>query len=423
MLMFAALLVAFLPDDSLPPLPDPTQVVFPEPPVSMELEPRYLCLYGTAGGRIAAGCTASVRGLEASISFDRHSQWAPCRTYAAAASYSASVTHLAIKPAIRYFREALADTTVLVHPMLDLRLTAPWFVTHGSVAAGRWKIDGRDYNENNGTLGMIFDRAVYLPSLDIAVLQSGTSVKSCWTGSIHISRLHAGVESPLPYGFPSPRLFIAYRRPVLKLEASVKSGVDFRSLNDLYGPERPFHLPDPVPDDSLKIRADLECVFDFIQQRLQFCVTYRNNRTRLVVQDDLSYGTVSMIEEGAAFVKAGNKLAAGIFTGRNSLTGRYAWTSLPILYQPRFELDEQIELRCGSAFVRTAISFLLDRRGVDEMLPDLLLLDLRQCGFTHRWLTIYAAVYNVTDVRKDLYDGYGLSPRSYAGGMAVNFWF
>jgi len=421
--MFAALLITFIPDDNLPPLPDPTQVVFPEPPVFIEPEPGYLCLFGLAGNRYTAGCTASVRGLVTSISFDQHDLWSLCRTEAAAASYSSSVTHFYFKPAIRYFREALVDTTSLTRPMLDLYLMAPRFVTYGNIAASRWKINGNNYNENNGRLGMVFDRTIYLPSLDIAIWQSGTTVKSSWTGSININRLHAGVESPLPYGFPSPRLFIAYRQPAMKLQASVKSGIDIRSLNDLYEPERPFHLPYPVPDESLRIRADLECTFDYIQQRMQLGMTYRNNKTRLVVQGDMSYRTICMIEEIAAFVKTENKLTAGIFTGRNLLTGRYAWTSFPVLYQPRFELNDQIELRCGPAFVRTVVSLLLARRGVNATLPDLLLLDLRQCGFTYHWMTVYAAVDNVTDISKNLYDGYGLSPRSYAGGIDINFWF
>ncbi len=423
MLILAALLVTFIPGDSLPPLPDPTQVIFPEPPVFIEPERSYLCLYGKAGDRYAAGCSTGVRGLVTSISFDRHDQWLLCRTDAALASYSASFAHMYFRPAIRYFREALIDTTIIIRPMLDLYLMAPWFMTYGSIRADRWKINGQNYNENRGNLGLIFDRTIYLPSLDIVILQSGTTVKSCWTGSIHIRRLQAGVESPLPHGFPSPRLFIAYRQPLLKLEASVKSGIDLRSLTDQYRTERPFHLLYPVPDESLKIRADIECIFDFIQQRLHLGMTYRNNKTRLVVQDDMSYGTVSMIEETAAFVKAENELTAGIFSGRSLLTGCYASTSLPVLYQPKFELNEQIELRCGLAFVRTVVSLLMERRGVSVMLPDLLILDLRQCGFTYQWLTMYAAVYNATDVREDLYDGYGLSPRSYSGGVTVNFWF
>ncbi len=406
--------------DSLPPLPDFSQVLFPEPPLWVESKENYFTLGGYAGDFFGGECNFRFQNFNLSASYKDHVDWDSVKHGSISTSYSVALPHVWFKPSLCGFHLNRNDTYSLLSPELDFSSTIPWAVIYGSIATDLWYIDGSHYSEKKGDIEVIFDRTRYLPHFHLSGFHTDNQLKPALTGKLHIRNFHLAIGSPIFYGFLSPQATIQYLEPKIKLETTVKSGVVYRPLKDYFDPQIPLDYMVPVPEESLKVGVGFNFVLDFYHHYCGFHSGYKKWNKRLTPGEGYKINTTNNVQEIDIDVVLKNQIPAQSLKIENSLHFHYHWSDTAISFLPRYSFYDTLSIHYRPLEISVETEYLSERDGFNKLLSPLLLVN-PTVGLRYRFITIFLKIYNVTDRRKEKFDDYSINHRQYAGGLKFNY--
>ncbi len=417
------LLLLILSYDSLPPLPDLSQITFPEPPLWLERTESSLLLSGHLGNFYGGRAGFSMQRLKLSGFFERIIDWDTLKTGTAEASYSLPLSHVWVRPRLHGSFLERNVRYILLSPQIDFSSTLPWAVLLGSVGTDLWYISDTHYKEEKMELEIIFDRMRYLPHFKLSGIYTDNQLKPRFTGKLHLRNFHLEVSSPIYYSYLSPRFLLQYLDPIIKLETEIKSGTVFSTLKDYFKPEIPLQYRIPVAEESLKVSLSLNFTLDFFKHYCGLFAAYRDWNSRLVPGEDFEINTIRNIQEANLCLALKNQLGnSQSIKIQNSLYLGYNWTDTTIAFLPRYSLIDTFNMHLKPLQISVEAKYLSRRDGLDTELAPLVLIS-PTIGFHYGSWRIFLTIFNMTGAREEIFDEYFLRERQYAGGLAFNMTF
>jgi len=417
------LLLFILCYDSLPPLPDLSQIIFPEPPLWFEQAESSLLLSGYVGNFYGGQAKFSMQRLNLTGFVERIIDWDTLKTGTVEASYSLPLSHLWMRPTLYgNFFERDARYIVL-SPQLDFSSTFPWAVLLGNVGIDLWYINDTHYNEEKMELEIIFDRMRYIPHFKLSGIYTDNQLKPMFTGKLHLRDFHLEVGSPIFYRYPSPRFALQYLDPTIKIETEIKYGTIFSILKDYFDPEIPLKYEIPVAEESLKVGLSLNFALDFFKHYCGLLAAYKNWNTRLVPKEDFEINTAHNIQEVNLGLVLKNQLGYGESAKiQNTLFLTHNWTDTTIAFLSPYSIIDTFDIHLNPLQISVEAKYFSKRDGLRKEFASLVLIS-PTIGFEYGFWKIFLRIFNVTDERKEVLDDYFLRERQYAGGLAFNMTF
>jgi len=414
------LLLFFLTADTLPPLPDLSQIVFPEPPLWIEEKEQSIIVAGYAGNFYGGKCDLLLQNFNTFLSYDKKIDWDSVQSAKLTASYSLPLTHFWLNPSIRGRLLLRNNEYYLLTPKLDFSSTTPWAIIFGNIYADLWKINQINHAEEAAKIGIIFDRMVYLPHFEIAGIYTEEKLKSTLTGKLHIRNFHLAISSPVFYSFPSPALKMQYLDLNVKADIGIRSGVVYKTLADYFNQEIPLNYSIPMPDESLRISVSFNFKLDLQQHRFGIGCSYENWYDRLLTGDDFEITTIQDVQEVNAVFNAMNNLAFGDINLSNIISVAYNWANSNIPFLPRYAVYDTISIEYTFVDVMLDLEYLHERNGINSELPAVVIIN-PTVGLKHKFVKLFMSIRNLTGDRKEIYDDYFLNNRQLAGGLKFKF--
>ncbi len=408
--------------DSLPPLPDLSQILFPEPPLWIEQVENSVMLSGCAGNFYSGKGRLLIQHLNISALYEQKVDWDTLKKGTIRASYSVPLPHLWIKPSLYSYLLRRNDKYLLLSPRLDFSSTISWAVIFGSVRTDLWQINSIHYNEEEIKLEIIFDRTLYLPHFELSGIYTDNQLKPRFTGKLHIRNFHLAIGSPIFRSFPSPHFTLQYLEPKLKLETIVKSGTIHRTLNDFFDPEMPLQYKVPVAEESLKVGVDFDFKLDLYNHFCGLHSAYKNWNMRLIPGEAYEITTINNIQEVNIDFVLKNKFPYELLIIRNALYLHYNWADTDIALQPRFFFLDTLDVHLYPLQISVGAKYISKREGLNKKLSPVVVIN-STLGFNYKFWKIFLSIYNITNERKEIFDDYFLSSRQYGGGLEFNYKF
>jgi len=406
--------------DSLPPLPDLSQIIFPEPTLWLERAENSLLLSGYVGNFYGGQAEFSMQRLNLSGFFERAIDWDTLKTGTAEASYSVPLSHVWVRSKLYgYFLERNVRY-ILLSPQLDFSSTLPWAVLLGNVRTDMWYINGTHYKEEETELEIIFDRMRYLPHFRLSGIYTDNQLKPMFSGTLHLRNFHLEIGSPIFYDHPSPRFLLQYLDPKIKIETEIKYGTIFSTLKDFFDPEIPLKYRIPVAGESLKLGLSLNFALDFFKHYCGILAAYKNWNSRLVPKKDFDINTAHNIQEVNLGLELKNQLGNSESTKiQNILYLSYNWIDTTIAFLPRYSIIDTLGIYLKPLHISVEAKYLSKRDGLESELAPVVLIS-QTIGFRYRFWEIFVRIFNMTDERDEILDDYFLRERQYAAGLAFN---
>lgn len=417
------ILLFILSYDSLPPLPDLSQIAFPEPPLWFEHIENSLLLSGHLGNFYGGRAEFSTPHLKLSGYFERIIDWDTLKTGTAEASYSLPLSHLWIGPRIHGIFLERNVKYILLSPQLDFSSTLPWAVILGNVGTDLWYISDTHYKEEKVQLEIIFDHMRYLPHFKLSGIYTDNQLKPMFTGKLHLRGFHLEVGSPIFYSYLSPRFLLQYLDPTIKLETEIRYGAVFSTLKDYFKPEIPLKYRIPVADESLKVSVSLNFTLDFFEHYIGLLAAYRDWNSRSVPGRDFEINTVRNVQEAhlclALINQMGNSQSIGV---QNALYLSHTLTDTTIAFLPRYSLIDTFGIHLRPLHISVEAKYSSRRDGLEKELAPLVLIN-PTIGFQYGFWRVYLKIFNMMSAREEVFDDYFLRDRQYAGGLAFTMTF
>lgn len=406
--------------DTLPPLPDPSKAVFPEPSLWLESISNFFNLSGYAGDFYGTNCKLKIQRLRVSAVYEQKNEWAPTNIAEISSSYSLPLPHFWFKPSMHGYTLERNDKYKLLDPGLNFASTLPRVIIFGKFNYNLWKINQNNYNEQTGKLEIIFDKTKYLPHFELSGIHGENFLKPKIIGKLHISNIHLGVGSLIYYGFPSPYFQIQYLDPRIKLETEIKSGLDSKSLKEHFDSEIPIKFSPPIPDESLTINIGIKINLDFHNHLLGFTFFYKNWNTKLSIDDSLKMVLINDVEEINTEFFLKNSFIYKSLELTNSLYCQSNRSNLNLPFTPIYSLIDTFDFDYSFLQVSIATKYLSKRDGINKTLPEIVIIN-PLVGLKYKFLKIFVSVFNITNKRNEIFDNYFINERQYAGGIVMNF--
>lgn len=409
--------------DSLPPLPDLSLVIFPEPPLWIESKENFIILSGYAGNFYGGDCNLNFQHLNISAHYEQKVDWDSLKSGSVMTSYSIPLPHLWLKPSMYGSLLQRNNDYKLLSPGLDFSSSLPWAIIFGRVNSDLWQINRTDHIEEETKLEIIFDRTIYLPHFEISHIYTNKRLKPKFTGKLHIRNLHLSIGSPIFYGPLSPCLELQYLDPKIKIGTEIKSGKVFKTLRNYFDPETPLKYKIPVPDESLKVGVSFKFKLDFFQHNLALHSSYKNWYSRLTAGDDFGISTIQDIQEINIIFSSKNNFIFKSINFGNVFYFHYNWVDYKIPFLAQYALYDTLNINYGLLDISLETKYLSNREGfLDRTLSPVFIIN-PIIGVKFNILKIFLSVHNLTDERKEIFDEYFLNHRQYACGIEINYKF
>jgi len=409
--------------DSLPPLPDLSQVVFPEPPLWIREQENYVMLNGFAGNFYGGSGDVDVENLHFDAQYAYTVDWDSIESGSAALSYALPLPHLLLHPQLTAHYTNRDQEYRRLTPHLQLSSTLPWAILLCDARGDFWLIDDVSSREGLFNAEMIFDKVNYLPHLDFALLATEERYRPALAAKIHVRHFHLALGSPLDENFFSPELTIQYQEPKIQIETMFRSGVVYRPLSAYYDPTTPIRYTVPVPDESLAVGAQMTATLDLYDHVISFFSAYENWNAYLVSADNFALRHMSDVQK----VQLRTMFKNTFFTQRVEVQNRfhacYTWADSIVPLLSTYTIGDTLDCIIRPVAFSNELQYVSERTGITgQELPAVLLVNSR-LGIQYAFTTFFFSVRNLTDEKKEMYDGYYLAGRQYAGGVKLQFVF
>lgn len=416
------LLFFLITQDSLPPIPDLTRIRFPEPPLWIVPEPNVFNLGGYAGNYYGGHCYFKYDRFSIAGQYKKEYTWDSIMSSTLNASYSLPFPHVWLRPGLHAYLLHRNDEYRLLTPSLQFSSTLPWAMVRGVLHYDFWQIDRTNYTEEKARLSVIFDKMPFIPSLEVSELYSNGTTKPTLGMQFHIHNIHFNIGSAIVYGFPSPFVEIAYRQPKINIATRIKSGVVYQTLQDYFDPTLPIHYRIPVPGESLNIEAGFRFDVNLYEHIFALYGFYKDWKSRLIAGHEFELSNLHDVREATIGVMFRNRVSYNIIEANNALHVDYHWTDSMIPFLSEYTIADTLSLHVSYVELASALYYVSKRDGITEPLPSVFIINPR-LAFVFRWLKIFVAIYNVTDKHAEVFDGYFLNERQYAGGLEIYYTF
>lgn len=409
--------------DSLPPLPDLSQVIFPEPPLWIRKQENHVMFNGFAGDFYGGSSDVDIQNLHFDAQYVRMVDWDSTESGSAALSYALPLPHLVLHPQLIAHYTNRDQEYVRFTPQLALSSTLPWAILFCDVRGDFWQID--DVSSREGILNaeMIFDKVNYLPHFDFALLATEERYRPALAAKIHVRHFHLALGSPLDENFFSPELTIQYREPKMRIETMFRSGVVYRPLSAYYSPAMPIRYTIPVPDESLAVSAHITATLDLYDHVISFSSSYENWNAHLIPADNFALRHMRDVQKVRLHAMFKNTFSTQRVELQNRFHTCYTWADSIIPFLGTYTIGDTLNCTIRPFQFSNEFQFIGERSGMTgQELPAVVLLNSR-LGIQYAFTTFFVSVRNLTDEKKAMYDGYYLAGRQYAGGIELQFVF
>ncbi len=411
------LLLFLLSYDSLPPLPDLSQIIFPEPSLWIEPVKNSLRVSGYAGDIYGAKAGFSMKRLNITGFFERMIDWDTLQKAAAEAFYSIPLSHFWVRPKFYGFLLERDDRYLVLSPQLDFSSTPSWAVLFGSIETDLWYINNTYFNEEKMNFEIIFDRTRYLPHFTLSSIYTDGQVKPTLTGKLHVHDFHLEIGSPIFYSFPSPHFSLQYLDPKIKIKTAVKCGIISSTLKDYFNSELPLKYRVPVAGESLKVALSLGITVDLFSQYFGLRGSYKNWNARSVPCEDFAITTAEDIQEMNIDILLKNRITNDEFLNiKHSLHLQYNWTDTTIAFLSRYHLVDTLDVHIYPVHISVDAKYFSNREGLNKELTPVVLVS-PTIGLKYKYWKIFFRIFNVSDQKKEIFDDKFVKGRQYAGGL------
>lgn len=402
--------------DSLPPIPDLSQVLFPEPHLWFEPSPKHLEL-GLYGGQYFGGlCDVAYKDMTFSLYYDDREDWDSIISTHGQTDYVISLPHLYMKPTIGGFYHKQNDEYRFLNPNLSLRTEVPWAFISSTISTELWQINRINYQEYTASADIIFDRIIYMPHFLINGIYSGKKLIPTITGKLHINKIHLSIGSLISKSFPSPMFNIQYLNPTLKIGARLMNGTVVQTLKQKFEPMLPLQYRISIPTESLKTSIVLDCKLDFYNHVIMCSAYYNSWYEKNVPEQGFIISSKKDVEEFKFHIALINNFKSKGMHIKNSLSITYTWLDSTIAFIPRHAVYDTINIGMGPIEITTAVVQYASRNGIIHDLPSMFLISPK-FGYHFKRFTLFLKIHNATDEKEEIFDGYFLNGRQYAAGL------
>jgi hypothetical protein len=422
MFVTTALVFLFMVTDSLPPSPDLSTVVFPEPPLHVVRRINVLGLGGCIGDITGVKSTIDTKYLTLHAAYRKRHEWTTIRSGHFVGALDLFYDHLHLKPSVSGFILQHQHDYIYTSPRIDFSAPTPWAIVWGQSSLDLWRIDGSHQFEYQTDLQVIFDKMKYKPHFEITGLYTSQRMRAEAAWNMHIRNLHVSVRSPIAYDFPSPSLTIQYRDPVVTMRGTVRSGSVYHTLKSYFDPDLPIAYTTIVPEESLRLSASLTIAADLYHHIIRIDGSYDNWYNKISVDDSFHLTSVSDIQEFGVTLTASDSLQIRSLSAANALSVQYHWDDKELPLIPIWTVQDSIILRLAAFDVAFNTLFRSQHDGVTKTLPDILRMD-GELGITITAFRLFFRISNMTDTRAEWCDEFFLSGRYYAGGLTIKHTF
>ncbi len=409
--------------DSLPPLPDLSQVMFPEPPLWIREQENHVMFNGFAGDFYGGSGDVDIQNFHFDAQYARTVDWDSTESGSAALSYALPLSHLMLHPQLTGHYVHRDQEYARLTPQLALSSTLPWAILLADMRADFWLIDDVSSREGLFNAEMIFDKVNYLPHVDFTLLATEKRYRPALAAKIHVRHFHLALGSPLDEDFFSPELTIQYREPKIRIETMFRSGVVYRSLSAYYDPTTPVRYTVPVPDESLTLGAHMTATLDLYDHLISFSSSYENWNAHLVPADNFVLRHMRDVQKVRLYAMFKNTFSTKRVELQNRFHICYTWADSIIPLLGTYTIRDTFDCAIRPVQFSYEFQYVSEQTGVTgQKLPAVLLLN-SQIGVRYAFTTFFVSVHNLTDEKKQMYDGYYLAGRQYAGGIELHFVF
>jgi hypothetical protein len=321
------------------------------------------------------------------------------------------------KPRLGAFRLVREDEYRLLAPSIDFIGFPSFALMPVSLDYHYWEINDESSSEADGMVSLLFDKTRYLPCLTARVLYTDQQLKTILSGQIHIQNVHLLVSSPFTGGL-SPLLRIAYTRPSLTIGTQIQTGVKFNLLNEYFMVDVPVKYRTPIPDETLKVSVDFDAELDIHDHSIALFLSYNDWHHRLVAGDDFQIEHISEIQEFNGRVQIRNQITQNRLDFDNLFIISYNWSDSTIAFLPEYSVIDTVSIRLGWFEFSADMQYVSERTGIEKMLPRYYIIST-DLGIRIFCFKPYIAIHNITDETVEIFDGYFLTGRQYAGGLCV----
>lgn len=408
--------------DSLPPIPDLSQVIFPEPHLWLEPAEKSVEL-GSYGGQYFGGlCDIMFKNFGLSALYDQREDWDSVICASGTLSCSIPLAHLFLKPSVNGLFHKRDDEYRLLCPNLNMAVNLSWAIILATTNADLWQINSLNYQEYTAGVNLIFDRVIYLPHFEIRGIYSGKKLEPNLTGKLHIRKLHLSVGSWLSQGFPSPTLNIQYLNPKVKVGASFRTGPLIRTLKQKFDPALPLQYRISMPSESLKTGVALDLKLDLYHHSFQIIGSYNSWREKLAPGQGFIIKTKGDVEELNICVTIKDDFTYRNMHFENSLCVTYNWSDTIIAFVPRHTACDTISIGVGPIVIAAEAVHYAARDGIVNDLAPLFMIN-PSVACRYKIFKVFLTMHNATDETEQIYDGYFLTGRQYAAGLVFSHAF
>jgi len=408
--------------DSLPPIPDLSQVLFPEPHLWFQRAERNLEISVHGGQFFGGDCDLNFDNLDFSSQYEMREDWDSLLTATGQASFAIPLSHLFLKPSMHGFYHKRIDEYRFIAPQLAAVIQLPWSFLTTTVNADIWQINTLNFQEYTASADLIFDRIIYMPHFVISGIYSGRKLEPTITGKLHINRVHLSIGSLLSGNFPSPVFHIQYLKPTLKIGAKFMNGVLSQTLEQKFDPSLPLQYRISIPSESLKTSIMLDCNLDFHDQIFAGKASYNSWYEKNAPGAGFIIDSRKDVEELNFCIAMKNSIRSRDMHLENSLNIIYTWVDSAIAFVPRHAVYDTLVIALGFFEIKAAALQYAPRQGVTHNLPALFLIN-PGIGCHYKGFMVFFNVHNATDEKEEIFDGYFMNGRQYAAGLSFDYSF
>lgn len=416
MLLILMLLAHF---DSIPPLPELRNSDFPEPDFWHVRTGDTLLIEAYAGQLFGFNADLHHQGLTIVGQYSQRNEWDSTRIGSITLSCPISWPRFWIAPRIKGNLLTRHEEYNLISPGAQFTLFTPSLVAEGAMDWNRWRLEDETVHEAIGNLLFTFDRIAHMPQLEMNSIYTQRRLKSSFHTQVHVGNFHLKAGSLINAGFPSPIVSISYSKLWINVVTRFSSGVQHRTLESVFKPQLPIRYPAGIPTETLSIRSDVILEFNFIGQHLEFGASYKEWLCRLNVGEDFMISQANRVKETNLSVSLRNTWRIKELLFSNRLCASYNHSDSSIAFLPEHTINDTLTVHIGMIEMSANARYESLRDGVTKALPSYYILNTT-AGIRISAIKFYLEIANLTNRKSEIYDGYYLIGRKYAGGIKVN---
>ena len=415
-LVYVLLLYSY---DSMPPLPDLSKIQLSEPPFWREPQESEVLINGFAGPFYGADLMLDLRSFFFWGGFEHKDEWDELETGNAQCSYQIALPHLWLKPQLLVQLMSRDVGYGHITPGMQFTVFTPVAIATGMFDYSLWKIADDLASEGAGQISCTFDRISYMPQLIISGIYTDKRLKPALYAQIHIHRFHFMLGSTTIQEPLSPHIAISYKALRTEVLTDIKTGVQHRTLREYFDPEIPIKYSAELPADTLRIGINLGLRIRMNNHTLTLEGSYNDWLSRINTGPDFVISTTREVTGINIGLTMQNNLRVGILKLYHTLHVQYDNIGRAIVFIPDYYVSDTLGIILGRFELSGDVYYASERSGLQKTLPGYGTANT-MAGVRLSFLKLYLTLKNITDTKSELYDGYFLKGRQYAGGLEVS---